>query len=205
MVDATKKQDESKPIELRSEKVRNIIGQIPPFLIRSGIGVISIVIVIALAVCYFIPYYETTQGNINIISNPPSIAYTSPMEGIFNASSNLHNGSYVGYGDTLGYIEPLFAGIATSSNPSSKGQIDHISTSTTADCVIWIISGISGKLLINAANGERIAKEERLLAIIPDSITAFYGQITLPYRLPGQYHPIQTQPVEKNIFNGIGM
>lgn len=37
-------------IELRSEKMRNIIGQVPPKLVRAGTAVIiSIIIIIALA------------------------------------------------------------------------------------------------------------------------------------------------------------
>lgn len=37
-------------IELRSEKVRNIIGQMPPFLIRWG-NTILVVILVLLATC----------------------------------------------------------------------------------------------------------------------------------------------------------
>ena len=34
--------EERKPIELRSEKVRNIIGQIPPVLLRYGTVIIGV-------------------------------------------------------------------------------------------------------------------------------------------------------------------
>ncbi len=43
-------------IELRSEKVRNIIGQIPPRIIRNGISVIFIVIAGLLTGSYFFEY-----------------------------------------------------------------------------------------------------------------------------------------------------
>ena len=43
---------ESDNIELRSEKVRNIIGKIPPRLVRVGTVVITI-IVLALAVAFY--------------------------------------------------------------------------------------------------------------------------------------------------------
>lgn len=47
---ATKEQEK---IELRSEKVRNLIGQMPPFLIRWGTAiVVVIVLLLALAVWY---------------------------------------------------------------------------------------------------------------------------------------------------------
>lgn len=49
---------ESKDIELRSKQVRKIIGQIPPLLVRSGIGIIGIIIALLLAVAAFVPYPE---------------------------------------------------------------------------------------------------------------------------------------------------
>ncbi len=48
-------------IELRSEKVRNIIGQIPPRVIRSGITVIFVVIAGLLAGSYFFKYNYTIE------------------------------------------------------------------------------------------------------------------------------------------------
>ena len=57
---------ESKDIELRSKQVRKIIGQIPPLLVRSGIGIIGIIIALLLAVAAFVPYPETTECNITL-------------------------------------------------------------------------------------------------------------------------------------------
>ena len=49
-------------IELRSEKVRNIIGRIPPLLIRSGITLIALLITgLAVAAC-FIPFPENGKS-----------------------------------------------------------------------------------------------------------------------------------------------
>lgn len=45
--------DEQKRIELRSEKVRNIIGQVPPFLIRWG-NTILVIILLLLIITYWI-------------------------------------------------------------------------------------------------------------------------------------------------------
>lgn len=38
--------DENNNLELRSEKIRNIIGEIPPRLVRTGTAVIMAVVVI---------------------------------------------------------------------------------------------------------------------------------------------------------------
>ncbi len=51
--------EKSEDIELRSEKVRKIIGEIPPSIVRCGIMIISIVVLGLLTASYFIPYPET--------------------------------------------------------------------------------------------------------------------------------------------------
>lgn len=59
-------------IELRSEKVRNIIGRIPPLLIRSGITLIALLITgLAVAAC-FIPFPENVKGKVEVAINSHS-------------------------------------------------------------------------------------------------------------------------------------
>lgn len=43
-------------IELRSEKVRNIIGQIPPVLVRWGIAAIVVIFAILLCIVFCVKY-----------------------------------------------------------------------------------------------------------------------------------------------------
>lgn len=43
-------------IELRSEKIRNIIGEIPPRLVRTGTTVIIVVIAIMILCAYIIKF-----------------------------------------------------------------------------------------------------------------------------------------------------
>lgn len=45
-------QAEQEQVELRSEKVRNLIGQMPPFLIRWGNTILFIIIVLLLVTYY---------------------------------------------------------------------------------------------------------------------------------------------------------
>lgn len=54
-LDEMKQQAESNKdnIELRSEKVRNIIGQMPPFLIRWGNMILIIIVIILLIVATY--------------------------------------------------------------------------------------------------------------------------------------------------------
>lgn len=142
-------------IELRSEKVRNIIGQIPPFLIRSGMGVMAVVIVLALVVSFFIPYYETVEGYIEIVSIPESTIYVSHAYGAVHFETNAEQ-STVKQGDTIGYIQ-------------------------SADSVIRLTADISGRLLLNTKQDERIVEGETLYAITPDPVSGVYGRVLLPY------------------------
>jgi hypothetical protein len=62
------KERESDNIELRSEKVRNVIGKVPPSLVSLGTVIITI-IVLALAVAFYkIPYPISIEANGEVVS-----------------------------------------------------------------------------------------------------------------------------------------
>ena len=98
-----RKERKSDNIELRSEKVRNVIGKIPPRLVSLGTVVITI-IVLALAVAFYkIPYPISIEANGEVINqrtvqvfvpykylylfDEPRMAHVS-FEGNDNASYN---------------------------------------------------------------------------------------------------------------------
>jgi hypothetical protein len=56
----------NKIIELRSEKVRNIVGQAPPVLLRYGISIIGLSLFILLVLAAFIPYQPTIKTAITV-------------------------------------------------------------------------------------------------------------------------------------------
>ena len=61
-------QKESDNIELRSEKVRNVIGKVPPRLVSLGTVIITI-IVLALAVAFYkTPYPISIEANGEVIN-----------------------------------------------------------------------------------------------------------------------------------------
>lgn len=47
---------EKERIELRSEKVRHIIGEIPPALVRCGIAIIALIFIILIIVVLCVKY-----------------------------------------------------------------------------------------------------------------------------------------------------
>lgn len=63
--------------ELRSEKVRSIVGQIPPALVRYGTIILFAVLVVSFGIAYFIPYKQVYSGNITFydVSEPTTPAY----------------------------------------------------------------------------------------------------------------------------------
>ena len=58
--------EQERSFELCSEKVRNIVGQIPSSLIRYGITTIGAVLLCLLAVAYFLPYKQVYSGTATI-------------------------------------------------------------------------------------------------------------------------------------------
>ena len=57
---------EKRQVELRSEKVRNIIGQVPPVLLRYGIMIIGCAIIVLVGVSAFIPYQPAINVEIRV-------------------------------------------------------------------------------------------------------------------------------------------
>nr|WP_311479449.1 hypothetical protein [uncultured Porphyromonas sp.] len=62
--------------ELRSEKVRSIVGQIPPALVRYGTIILFAVLVALFGIAYFMPYKQVYSGTITFY-DMPSTAYIS--------------------------------------------------------------------------------------------------------------------------------
>lgn len=62
--------------ELRSEKVRSIVGQIPPALVRYGTIILFAVLLVLFGIAYFMPYKQVYSGTITF-HDMPSTAYIS--------------------------------------------------------------------------------------------------------------------------------
>ena len=95
-------QKESHNIELRSEKVRNVIGKVPPRLVSLGTVIITI-IVLALAVAFYkTPYPISIEANGEVI-NQRTIQVFVPYKYLylFNEQRTAHV-SFEGY-DNISY------------------------------------------------------------------------------------------------------
>lgn len=59
--------DNYKPIELRSEKTRHLIGTMPPWIIQYGTAILFALTIILLAASYYIPYPESIAAQATIM------------------------------------------------------------------------------------------------------------------------------------------
>ena len=58
---------DNRGIALRSEKVRNLIGEVPSLLLRIGMGMVLGVITLLLILLYYIPYPQRAKVDVDIV------------------------------------------------------------------------------------------------------------------------------------------
>lgn len=63
---------ENKEIELRSEEVQEVMGQIPAWILRWGITVLFVIVLALLIVSYFFKYPDTLQTDMTLTGNHPA-------------------------------------------------------------------------------------------------------------------------------------
>lgn len=70
-------EDKERTYELRSEKVRSIVGQIPPALVRYGTIILFAVLLVLFGIAYFMPYKQVYSGTITFydMSETSTTAY----------------------------------------------------------------------------------------------------------------------------------
>lgn len=149
-------------IELRSEKVRHIIGEIPSRIVRYGITIITIVILGLLIGAYFIPYPETISAKVQMTS-----AYQGTIAIPYKYVNTMASGMTVniefdGYdAETYGVANGLIT--ATSHTPlqTEDGSVFTAQVKVTA-CKYKLVSGMTGTATILVSNEsvlQRIAKQ----------------------------------------------
>lgn len=93
-------QKEFDNIELRSEKVRNVIGKVPPRLVSLGTVLIT-VIVVALGVAFYkIPYPISIEANGQVVSDSTVQVFVPYKYLYLFNESRTANISFEGYEET---------------------------------------------------------------------------------------------------------
>lgn len=154
-------------IELRSDKVRSIIGQIPPLIIRSGISVILLVIIaLLIGSCYFkYPYTITTTVEFSQIGN----SYIGIVKIPANEISKVKKGQEV---------EIYFENIKNLNGLMFKSTLDEISNKIT----------ITDKIGFNKANiykmeNLNISEQTSGIATIKTDEISFFDRIIKPFKM----------------------
>ena len=139
-------------IELRSEKVRYIIGEIPSKIVRYGIMIITVVILGLLAGAYFIPYPETISAKVQM-TNARQGTIAVPYKYVNTLARGMTvNIEFEGYdAETYGVANGVIT--ATSHIPlqTAEGNVFTAQVRIT-DCKYNLISGMTGTASILVSN-----------------------------------------------------
>ena len=139
-------------IELRSEKVRHIIGEIPSKIVRYGIMIITIVILGLLAGAYFIPYPETISAKVQM-TNARQGTIAVPYKYVNTLARGMTvNIEVEGYGaETYGAVNGMITATMHTPRQTAAGNVFTAQVRIT-DCKYNLISGMTGTASILVSN-----------------------------------------------------
>ncbi|WP_277016910.1 HlyD family secretion protein [Prevotella corporis] len=139
-------------IELRSEKVRHIIGEIPSKIVRYGITIITIVILGLLVGAYFIPYSETISAKVQM-TNAHQGTITVPYKYVNTIAKGMTaNIEFEGYdAETYGTAYGTITGTSHTPRQTTEGSVFTAQVRIT-DCKYNLISGMTGTASILVCN-----------------------------------------------------
>lgn len=91
-------------IELRSEDFNDVLGSIPPWILRWGITMIAIIVVILLIGSSIFKYPDTINSSVSLTSTAPVVSIVSKTSGKLQKFYVVDN-QFVSKGDYLAIIE----------------------------------------------------------------------------------------------------
>ena len=145
-------------IELRSEKVRHIIGEIPSRIVRYGITIITIVILGLLTGAYFIPYPETISARIEMADEHQGTIDIPYKYVNWVTKGMTANIEFEGYdAETYGVANGVIT--ATSHLPlqTAEGSVFTVQVRITA-CRYKLVSGMTGTASVLVSNESILQK-----------------------------------------------
>lgn len=93
-----------KEIELRSEEVQDVMGQIPAWILRWGITLVGVVMMGLAVGCYFFKYPETLIADVSVTTEIPPIEMYARVSGRLEYITVRHH-QRVCSGDALAVLE----------------------------------------------------------------------------------------------------
>lgn len=139
-------------IELRSEKVKHIIGEIPSRIVRYGITIITIVILGLLIGAYFIPYPETISAKV-LMTNAHQGTVEFPYKYVNTIAKGMAaNIEFDGYDvETYGVASGVISATTHTPLQTAEGSVFTTQVMIT-DCRYKIIKGMTGTASILVSN-----------------------------------------------------
>ncbi len=131
-------------IELRSEKVRHIIGEIPSGIVRYGIAIITIVIIGLLVSAYFIPYPETVSAKVHMTNahqGTIAIPYKYVNTVVKGMTVNVEVDGYDA--ETYGVANGIVTATSHTPQQTAAGSVFTAQVRIT-DCKYKLIKGMTG-------------------------------------------------------------
>ena len=149
-------------IELRSEKVKHIIGEIPSGIVRYGITIITIVILGLLVGAYFIPYPETVSAKVQM-TNARQGTIDIPYKYVNTITRGMTvNIEVEGYdAETYGAANGIITSTSHTPRQTAAGSVFTAQIRIT-DCRYKTIKGMTGTTSILVSNEsvlQRIVKQ----------------------------------------------
>lgn len=133
---------EIKDIELRSDRVRKIVGKIPPAVDRYGISVIGLLLVVMVGVSMIIPYKETVCLPVSFspeVSSRKGIALADSQQ-----VASLGTGMYMSF-DMFGEKEEAIIKKISNHRINGKYQVE---VELLNDDEITIPMKVEGKITV---------------------------------------------------------
>jgi HlyD family secretion protein len=181
---------EPKPIELRSEEVQELLGQMPNWLIRWGITVVFTMVLILLLASWLIKYPDVLSSRVMLTTKTPPVSLVARAEGRIRFLAQ--NKQFVRQGAFLAVIE----------NPASAEDVWYLAEQMQAFKQQLYRSGLpftaQAGFKENLSLGELQSFYLTLLASLQDynrdrELNLYEKQIRAAHQSIGQYGQLKEQ------------
>lgn len=152
-------------IELRSEKIRQIIGEIPSGIVRYGIMIITIVVSGLLVGAYFIPYPESISAKVHM-TNACQGTIVIPYKYVNTVEKRMKvNIELEGYDvETYGIAHGIITASSRTPRQTATGNVFTAQVRIT-DCKYKPVKGMNGRASILISNESVL---QRIIRQIPN-------------------------------------
>lgn len=164
----TENKNNEPKITLRSEEVQEIMGAIPPWIIRWGITLITFIVIGVGIGSYFFRYPDKLEAEVKILSATPPAYLSAQITGTFGQVT-VHNKQRVKAGQLLAVI----------SNPACTEDVERFSRLFTE----WEQEKLKTDIFF-----QKLENQKWKMGILQNSFTAFYRTLNTYLTFKKQYY-----------------